>query len=113
MAKKVKKIKPKGNESALAIAYKRSPNVIFRDDKDGDVLIMHLDNASGFFRLDAWAAEVWHLINGNPVSVICGKITKQSGFDPKFVEKEVRKVIKSLRDGSLILEAKKRTMRNG
>jgi len=88
---------------SAAEVLKRSPKLISRKNNDGTVAVMSIESDDCIFSLDGIAAEFWMLIDGKrSVEKICKDLIKK--HDPPLArfEKDVQKLIKSLRDARLI-----------
>ena len=93
----------KGKDVGLTIIPKRAADVLSRDNADGTVAIMKLDNDRFFFTLSDMAAEVWKRMNGKtPLEVIKKELVKKFSPPETRFNRDVEKLLKDLKKEKLI-----------
>ncbi len=81
----------------------RSANALSRQNPDGSVSVMHLENETYMLKIDGIAAEVWQLIDGKtPLSSICEKLIEKHEAPEKLLKADLRRFVAHLERENLL-----------
>ena len=103
LKKSAKKSNTKSPTAKLTKVYEKSPGVLSRPSTDDKISIVSVNNLKTFFKVDAWAAEVWKLIDGKAdLDKIIKKVQSNSNYELAYVQKETCKIIDQFKKNGLI-----------
>jgi hypothetical protein len=105
--KQIKKTtKPKTSKSKTwdqELVYSKASDIVFRPTVEGALGILKLDQTSSYYTVNAWAAEIFRLIDGKKnIKKILATIEARSKLDAKIVQKQAKSVFNLLKKNSLI-----------
>lgn len=93
----------KKSENHSNTVFSRSAKALHRPGNAGTISVIHLDDSSSYYSLDAWAATLWTSLNGkHSVSEIATMIQKESNLPADFVASEVQALVQGLLEAQLI-----------
>ena len=83
--------------------YELATDIISRNNQDGTVVIMKMDDSNTFFKIDGVSAEVWTGIsNKNSMETIINDILNRYEVSKEILNKDIESAINTLLHKNLI-----------
>lgn len=103
------KVKTNSRESWKHCVPEKAKEVLSRENKDGTVSVLHLDNEDYVFSIDGVAIDVWAMINGKTsLEDIQNSLEEKYSPPPKQLVHDLKKFIKELAKKKLIISESKK-----
>ncbi len=92
--------------SSLTILDKKvsvQPDLVARNNEDGTIVVMRMDESNLFFKIDGVAADIWKGLNANQdLKQIFAQIKSDYDVDDEQLLKDVESFLNNLKDRDLI-----------
>ena len=89
-------------------SYKAAPDIVARNNQDGTVIVMRLDESSLFYKINGLAAQVWTSLGSSTdsksVSQVVGELTAQYPQFAQQLQQDIPKFVSELVDKKLVIE---------
>lgn len=106
MSKTKKKVAAKKSKSPAITdnsVFEKSSDAVYRNLDENTVTIISLNDPEFYFKIDAYAAQAWVMIDGKKtIKEISSSLQKQSGAPASIVLKHVNKLFSDLISYGLI-----------
>ena len=93
------------NPKSDKISYKKAPDILQKENKDGSVTVLNVLDEDYYFIIDAIAAEFWKMVDGKKsVSDIKKALINKHRPPPQAFERGLKACIKKLEKHQLIFK---------
>lgn len=94
----------KCREGAVNQSYRVLDEIVSRNNKDGTVIVMKLDDSNVFFKIDGLAARVWKEIAGkNSLADLKTEILNEYNTDEETLNRDISLLLADLQKNNLIV----------
>lgn len=84
-------------------SFKVAEEIVSRNNKDGTVIVMKLDDSNFFFKIDGVAALVWtELANNKQIDQIKEEILSDYNISKEVLDKDIDNLLSDLTSKNLI-----------
>lgn len=85
-------------------SYRVLDEIVSRNNKDGTVIVMKLDDSNVFFKIDGLAARVWkEIASKNSLADLKAEILKEYNTDEETLNRDISLLLADLQKNNLIV----------